>query len=280
MSQIRFRACGLFALLCFCLTGCGLAPPQIGEAWEARDVSDDMIFSIKRNIFCEAIAAIRNVNRTPTSFGLPIPYDYGVQLQLTMTVAEASSLSTEITYNRTFPSDTQSGVSIGRTFNLGFSGEASSTATRTDTTYTYWQVGNIAAPGKNQAFCDERDWPIDRRGSSFLLASDLGIEQFLRSNVKAADLLHSSKSIGKKPDKVDVYSYDLKFVVVTGAGINPAFKLVPVSGMGMPILGLNRTRTHELLLTFGPTGADGFQPSDISLSQHLQNQLSSSFSRR
>jgi hypothetical protein len=47
------------------------------------------------------------------------------------------------------------------------------------------------------------------------------------------------------------YSYDLKFVVVSSGGVTPQFKLIPLSGGGTPIL--NRSRTHELLLTFGPT---------------------------
>jgi hypothetical protein len=279
MSMFRpaFRATVL--LFSPYLSGCGVVPPQLSEAWEARDVSDDMVFNIKRNIFCETIEAIREINQTKTSFGPPIPDSYGVQLQLTLSVMESTSLAPTVGYNRTFPNGTESGISIGQNFSLGLSGTLSSTSTRTDTTYSYWQVGNIAAPGKNKEFCDENSWPIDRRGSSLLLISDLGIARFLKDNVKSADLLHSSKPKGKKPDKVDVYSYDLKFAVVSGAGISPALKLVSVSGNGMPILNLNRTRTHELLLTFGPTGPDGFQPSEISFSQHLTTELNSAISR-
>ncbi len=269
----------LLTILSASLSGCGLSPPKLSEFWEARDVSDKMVFEIKRNIFCETIAAIREVNGTKTSIGSPIPDNYGVQLQLTLSVAESTALSSNLTYSDTLKNGSQSGVSIGRNLGVGVSGELSSTATRTDTTYSYWQVGNIAGDGKNKAVCDDKDWPIDRRGSSKLLQSDLGIARFLEDNVKAADLLHSSKPNGKKPDKIDVYSYDLKFVVVSSGGVSPSFKLVPLSGGGMPILDLNRTRTHELLLTFGPTGPDGFRPSDVSFSQHLTTQLNSSLTR-
>ena len=261
-----FEAATLLSALS--LSGCGFVPPKLAEFWEAQDVSDGMVLNIKRNIFCETIAAIRHVNGQQTNFGKPIPDDYGVQLQLTLEVAESTTFSPTLTATRTLRSGAQSGESIGRSLGLGIDATASSTATRTDTTYTYWQVGAISGPGKNLDYC--KTWPIDRRGSSPLLTSELGIAKFLDDNVKPAILLPSTKPAGtKKPEKVDVYSYDIKFAVVTSGGISPSFKLVSLSGGGSPVLDLNRTRTHELLLTFGPTGPDGFQPSPIALEQHL-----------
>jgi hypothetical protein len=238
-----------------------------------------MVLNIKRNIFCDTISAIREVNKIQTSFGPMIPDSYGVQLQVTLTLADSTALSPNASYNRTFPNGSESGVSIGQTFSFGVSPLLSSTATRTDTTYSYWRVGSIAGKDQNKAFCDENSWPINRSGGPQFLTSDLGIDRFLRDNVTAADLLHSSKPSAKNTAKLDVYSYDLKFAVVSGVGLNPALKLVSISGSGTPILNLNRTRTHELLLTFGPTGPDGFQPSDISFSQHLNTQLNSTLSR-
>jgi hypothetical protein len=281
MFSLSFRASTAALLLSIPLAGCGLVPPTLTEAWEAQDVGADMVLKIKRNIFCETIKAIRQVNTIPTSIGPPIPPDYGVQLQLTLTVVESSSLTPNLTYNHTLANGSESGVSIARSLGVGISGELSSTATRTDTTYSYWSVGNIAGPGKNKELCDEHDWPIDRNASSLLVKSDLGIARFLEDNVKAADLLHSSRPKGaKKPEKIDVYSYDLKFVVVSSGGVSPQFKLIPLSGGGTPILNLNRTRTHELLLTFGPTGPNGFTPSQISFEQHITTQLGSTLSRR
>ncbi|UFS78373.1 hypothetical protein LPB73_13760 [Tardiphaga sp. 37S4] len=281
MSSLSFRAAAMALVLTLPLGACGFTSPRLTEAWEAHDIGTNMVFNIKRNIFCETIRAIREVNKTPTSFGAAIPPDYGVQLQMTLTIAESSAVTPNLTYNRTLTDGMESGVSIGRNWGIGLSGELSSTATRTDTTYSYWGVANIAGPGKNKKMCDVEDWPIEQNVSSLFVKSDLGIERFLRDHVKAADLLYSSKPRGdKKPEKVDVYSYDLKFVVVSSGGVSPQFKLIPLSGGGTPILNVNRTRTHELLLTFGPTGPNGFTPSDISFSQHLTNQLNSSLGRR
>lgn len=259
-----------FLLLPALLAGCGLQAPRLSEPWEAQDVSDNMIYNIKQNIFCEAVSSINRINALPSNFGKAIPDNYSMQLQLTLAVAEATTLSPTVTYNRTFPNGAESGVTIGQNFGLGFNPNASSTATRTDTTYTYWNVGRITKG--NEDFCKD----VDRRGSSLLLSSDLGIYRFLDQNVRAAALLRSSKVGNKKPEKIDVYSYDLKFAVVTGLGIAPSLKLVSVSGLGAPILNLNRTRTHELLLTFGPSGPDGFEPSGIAFSQQQITTLKSS----
>jgi hypothetical protein len=57
-----------------------------------------------------------------------------------------------------------------------------------------------------------------------------------------------------KQAKFDVYSYQVKFVVVTSGGVNPVLRLTSLAtGVGnQPLLSGGRTRTHELILTFGP----------------------------
>ena len=264
------------------LSACGTQAPAIPEAWEAQDVSAKMVYMIKKNIFCETIEAIRRTN-SAHKFYLPnstkltplIPADYSVQIQTTITIEESSSSNPSAGYSLTFPNGSQSGISIGQNLSLGLSGTLSSSATRTDTTYSYYNVGKITAPGANDEFCLHE--VTDRRGSSLLLTSDLGIRRFLEDNVPVMDVLHSSDVKGsKKPDRVDVYSYDLKFAVVTSGGFNPTWKLVSVSGSGTPILGLSRQRTHELLLTFGPTGPDGFAPSAIAQAQQTTTQINQS----
>jgi hypothetical protein len=164
LSSFRVRTVAL--LLTIPLAGCGFVPPALTEAWEARDVGTDMVLKIKRNIFCETIKAIRTVNTTPTDVEPPIPPDYGVQLQLTLTVVESSGLTPNLTYNRTLTNGSESGISIDRNWSAGVSGELSSTATRTGTTYSYWSVGGIAGPGKNDDLCNEKEWPIRRQFSS------------------------------------------------------------------------------------------------------------------
>jgi hypothetical protein len=277
MPKRRLFASALVCVMSTLIAGCGTRPPKLAEAWQARDVSQKMVLDIKRNIYCETIAAIREINKTDTSFGKLIPDDYGIQLQLTLSVTEGSAFAPGLTATRTLSSVLQSGEDVSRNLVGGVSAVASSTATRTDTSYTYWQVGQIAGDDKKSEFC-KPDWPLG--GGSLLLSSDLGIKNFLEDNVTPVTLLHSSKPLGKKkPEKVDIYSYSLKFAVVTSGSLNSTFKMVTLSGGGVPILNLNRTRTQELILTFGPTGPDGFQPSQVSLSQHLNTELSATLSR-
>jgi hypothetical protein len=75
-----------------------------------------------------------------------------------------------------------------------------------------------------------------------------------------------------KTAKLDVFSYDMKFAVVTNASINPVWKLVNLTaGTGsLPLLNLGRTRTHELVLTFGP-GTN--TPTDFALQTHFTGQI-------
>lgn len=67
--------------------------------------------------------------------------------------------------------------------------------------------------------------PPDRSGSSPLLASDLGIYDFLCEAVPPAEIFAFSepaKGGAGKSAKLDVFSYEIKFAVVTNANINPA----------------------------------------------------------
>jgi hypothetical protein len=93
-----------------------------------------------------------------------------------------------------------------------------------------------------------------------LLRADLGISDYLFKAVRSMAIIHSqAHEKGKlagavKVAKFDVFSYQVKFVVVTSAGVNPVLKLTSLgTGVGgQPLLSMGRTRTHELILTFGP----------------------------
>jgi len=157
---------------------------------------------------------------------------------------------------------------------FGASGTLSSTATRTDISYSYYNVGKISARGAN-SWCHDPSTKPSLHGSSPLLKSDLGIADYLQGAVAGAALLHSSapaKGGAGKTAKLDVYSYEIKFVVVTSGGITPTWKLVNVSANtgNLPLINAGRTRTHDLTLTFGP-GTDA--PADFALQTHFTGQV-------
>ncbi|UPJ53445.1 hypothetical protein IVB30_20275 [Bradyrhizobium sp. 200] len=107
-----------------------------------------------------------------------------------------------------------------------------------------------------------------------LLTSDLDIKEYLIGAGKAAVLLPSSlpPAKGGGSVKLDVYSYDIKFAVVSNGNINPSWKLVNLSTntSGASLFAAGRTRTHDLTLTFGP-GTD--QPTLPALQAHFTSQV-------
>lgn len=254
------------------LSGCGVNPPQIGEVWEGRDIGNNMTLRIKEKIFCELIDALVQVNRELVyNDAPPIPSTYSVQMVTTLTVEQDSGFNPTVTYNNTFQNGRESGISIGQMLNVGVGANLSATATRIDTAYTYFIVGRIMNPN-NVKRCHDPQRPVDVHGSSLLLQSELGIHDYLLNEITAARILPSSPG-GKDAQKPDVFSYEVKFVVVTNGNINPTWKLVKISGGGgMPFLTGGRTRTHDLILTFGPSKG-GLAPSDTARDQlFLQQQ--------
>ena len=259
------------------LTGCGVRIPQIQEFWEGVDVTGDMEFRIKQKIFCEVVDALRLVRDgidVRVNGRLVIPDSYGVQMQISLTVDEVGAANPGVTFNHTLPNAIANAVTVPQSFTLGASGTLSSTATRTDISYSYYNVGKISARGAN-SWCHDPSTKPSLHGSSPLLKSDLGIADYLQGAVAGAALLHSSapaKGGAGKTAKLDVYSYEIKFVVVTSGGITPTWKLVNVSANtgNLPLINAGRTRTHDLTLTFGP-GTDA--PADFALQTHFTGQV-------
>jgi hypothetical protein len=261
------------AVAVLCLQCCGTYVPPINEVWEGVNISSDMELRIKQNIFCETVKAIRDVRReiTVPSYGPSIPDDYGVQMQVGLTIDEGSAVSPGVTYTNILMSAIVHGSTVPQSFSLSGGGTLSSTATRTDTSYSYYNVGKIAAPGVNVEVCEN----LNRAGSSPFLRSELGIEDFLMQAVPGAIAFHSSepaKGGAGKSAKLDVLTYEIKFVVVSNGNITPTWKLVNVtaSSGNLPLLSLGRTRTNDLILTFGP-GID--KPVDFALQAHFTSQI-------
>ena len=79
--------------------------------------------------------------------------------------------------------------------------------------------------------------------------------------------------------KIDVYSYEIKFVIVSNGSVTPTWKLVHVSANSgaLPFVSAGRTRTHDLILTFGPSAGQGLY---AAFQTHFTNQIVSSQQRR
>ena len=233
------------------LAGCGTYVPPLQEYFETA--SPDAVFSaggqfeyaIKTKIYCdivEAVVASREAGVLPTG--------WAVQTTLDLQVDESGSLNPGATY---IDSPT---VSIGAGACL------SSQATKESKFGSYWNLDKLKGAGSSPC---ANGRPV---GSSLLL-SELGIAQWLKDSLRSRYFLPSSE--GKKGDpffKQDFLSLHVKFIVTSSGSVTPAWKLVRVTtgNGGLPLVGAGRVRTHDLLLTFGPTFAAGSP--NLAISSH------------
>lgn len=274
--------CIVSTCLSFSLVCCGTYVPDIIEAWEPVAISREMELSIKQQIFCEIIDAVRVVNNrynipeTPSQKA--IPNSYGVQLQYSLTIDENSAVNPSVGLIETLPNARIFDINIGQNLGLATGFNLSSTATRTDTFYSYYNIGRISAPGANSWCHDSSQRNLD--GSSPLLKVDLGIQRYLLGAVwSAAGVPSSDPPKGKKDLKLDVYSYEVKFIVLSNGSLNPSIKLASVSANGgsPSLLTGGRTRTHDMILTFGPSeiipGSGIAGPAYVATQTHFTSQL-------
>jgi hypothetical protein len=248
------------------LSACGTVVPQIGEIWDDDTGihSSTIETKIKEKIYCELERAVSDINTNqvieivgpdPKHKGQkalikrkPVPETWGATLTLTLTVEEMSSAN---------PAEalTEPIAHVGApTFGLGIGGTLSSDATRVDKFTFFYPVKDLEG---NSPDCLPKKSDSDRgldmsalHGSSLLLESDLGIEPWL---INAAHVRASTGESSKSAQ--EVLSYDVKFDIVSSGNITPSWKLkrVSVDTGSSPLFASKRERTHDMLITFGPT---------------------------
>lgn len=332
MLQYAPRARVIFvALTALALTNCGLAIPDIKEAWDADRPADtakqqpaisataQIEFAIKKKVYCELKEAVQRINKITVTdrapdgkivTTLPLPRSWGAQVSLSLQVDEASSLNPGVAFNQVMPNAINAfgpgnTVTTAQSFNLGLGATLSSTATRTDTFNPYWSIDylmtknpeSVCLPGHD--FFEQLHW-TPAQSSPFLLESNLGIEDWLSGAVLVDRLLHSegapssSGGGGKKPAKAgddkssggkksssggqqpDTVTYEIKFVIVSSGSITPTWKLVKVSAnTAGTFFSTGRTRTHDLIITIGPTSGPQGQ---AALTSHLASQIGNAVS--
>jgi len=124
----------------------------------------------------------------------------------------------------------------------------SGAATRQEKLNSYYLVSQIRALGP----CD----PATRPGGLLLMQSDLGLEEWLRSNVTAADtgVIQYAKDYTDGPLKTNVISHEVKFSITNTGNLTPAWKLTRVLiNQNGNFLSATRDRTNDLTITLGPT---------------------------
>lgn len=252
-------------LLAFALAACGTAVPRIEEIWDDdTGAAHTLEMKVKRKIFCElqdAVASVASkdavdayVDGKKVVTAKAIPADWGVTMVITMTVEEGSAFNPGLTLNTPmipaatrFPGDIL--VAGDQSYNFGLGGRASTTATRTDKFTFFYLVKDL----KDYQHGCSQEIAEDLHGSSFLLESQLGIKKWLGNAANVRNSVGMSSS--EDPSDEGVMSYNIKFNIVSGGSVTPTWSLVRVSTSypSSVLFDASRNRTHELLLTFGPT---------------------------
>lgn len=237
------------------LAGCGTTVPRLHEFWEEADISDPLALRIKQSIYCELRKAVsEQKNQTALDANREvveaIPDNWGAQMTLTLQVDETGATNPGVSLIKQL-----SGSDV---FTLGLGATASSQATRIDKYYSFFSIEALK-PDLSEAdtackrFQNGTEKNLDRHGSSPLFG-ELGINTWLQNALIQMNAIPSSKFPKSQSTKLDVLSYDVKFIVVTTGTATPSWKLVRLTSSTSPALfSANRTRTQELLLTLGPT---------------------------
>jgi hypothetical protein len=248
------------------LAGCGIRVPDIQEnPWASQP--DVLVQAILASIRCEikdaVVYVINNDWRNSQEYHQPagaywLYRDWGVQVQVTLTTDELGGLS-------------PSGSYMPNIFTLIGGATISSEATRTDIVNYYYTIkelysgrdshGNPELYGHvtpcNQSYLDKIVDNPNRPVGSLLIKSDLKLREWLDAavlsyvtNVMPINIPENAK---KSPDAKNGISHDVKFQVITNGNITPMWKLALATiNPTAPFASASRTRTHDLLVTFGP----------------------------
>ena len=240
MSAIRW----VVSVVCGALvSACGLSVPELQEFTGDKVTGQQLVQSIAYNVTCEVQDAIDKIYNNPDHPRQSTFLDtWGAQIALSIQVEEKSSANPNFTW---LPPSPASSI-----FSLAGGGTLSADATRQDKLNSYYLVSDLRRLGP----CIEGSRP----GGLLLLQSDLGLEEWLRDNVTAADtgVIKYAKDYTDGPLKTNVLSHEIKFDITTTGNITPGWKLTRVSvNQSGNLFSATRDRTNDLTITLGPTVA-------------------------
>ena len=262
------------------LTGCGTYVPNIQENPWASD-PNRLVAAIVTSIHCEIInAVVYVINADRANYwsnpqqGLKADWlnKWGAQIQITLTTDERSALSPSGSYSPNI-------------FTLLLGANISSEATRTDTLNYYHTVKNLYGIGKGctpkiLSDLDLGNHPV----GSLLIQSDLKLRDWLSAVVLGVgtEQIPITKPAGvTNPSFSNAILHDVKFQVITSGNITPTWKLALATiNPTAPFATASRTRTHELLITFGPNdpATNSLGPNTPAAGTFLSQQIGSAIS--
>jgi hypothetical protein len=232
------------------ISGCGLYVPEIQEFTGDKVTGQQLVQSIAYNVTCEVQDAIDKIYNNPDHPRKSTFLDsWGAQIALSIQVEEKSGANPNFNW---LPPSPASAV-----FGLAGGGTLSADATRQDKLNSYYLVSDLRTLGP----CLKGTRP----GGVLLLQSDLGLEEWLRDNVTAADtgVIKYAKDYSDGPLKTNVLSHEIKFDITNTGNITAGWKLTRVSvNQSGNLLSATRDRTNDLTITLGPTIATSTKVTD------------------
>lgn len=266
------------SLVAVMLGGCGLRVPDIKEVWDGPRGTEQIEFEVKKKVYCELKDAVIAAQRIPfftedrvtgKRKQVPIlPDNWGAQVSLVFQVDESSSANPGVALTKPLENAItrfdSGNVTAGQSFSLGLGGTLSSTATRIDKFDPYWSIAYLAKPYRKDrqgvCFPDKDPYLLNREtpssSSPLLIQSELGIEKWLTEAMFTNTLL-ASEDAKNSPNKdaPDTVSLEIKFIIVSSGNVTPTWKLVRVTANNgnSPLFAAGRTRTHDLIITIGPS---------------------------
>ena len=232
--------------------GCGTAVPDIQEIYQTNEQGKDLVQAVITNVTCEVQDAVDALYKTRTTSFMDT---WGVQINLLLTIEEQTTVAPSVGW---FPNKIFS-------LNAGVGGTAD--ATRIDKINSYYTIKEL----KDKHACI----PQLRPGGDRLMASDLKLKNWLSDAVAAGDTgeIHFDQSAAFKSS--GVLSHEVRFLVTTTGSVSPSWKLsrvVSVDPTGN-LLSTRRDRTHDLIITFGPTDDSGKHPGTTAANSTLASEI-------
>ena len=211
-----------------------------------------LVQSIITNIVCELQDAVLYTYGGPEKARSRHLFldKWGAQLSLTLTIEETSAANPTLGW---FPN---------KIFALSVGAKSSADATRIDKISSYFTIEEL----KTRDYCDK----FNRPGGPFMMASDLKLSEWLHDTVTATLVgsINYSDSEHTGPLKQEVLSHHIKFDVQYSGSLTPTWKLsrvLSVNPVGTFVSG-SRDRTHDLVITFGPTSTEDSQEAGVAAS--------------
>ena len=268
------------------LAGCSTITPDIGDTslkapqrWlSERQLIDHVQCQLGQAIRIAAKEDEHNLSMTDPKYRATWLRGWGAKVSLAIAVDDKAGFTPGVTLNDPLENAVSvfaknGNVTTGQSRSLGFGATLSSEATRTETIGFFYPFADMI---------DDKviDYEACSKSQGHFLSSDLKIDDFVGKGMSVAN---TSGVLYRKPGEspYQTFTYEVKFIVIQGASITPAWKLLRVSAdQSGTLFAGQKMRTDDLTITMGKVDKDpvtsATTPSSALDQQHLANLIGQS----